>query len=776
MQLVILFLKLIAFILIKIGDTVIFIFQLLFTILKKIVFLPFYLGKQLVFLVKNFFQVTQKLLIISLLVLRTFFSFFSYVPRLVVVLAGMPLRKLKSATIRRQKQKRLTTHVVYQRPRTLGSLSFLSKFKYFVAGSFFSFVFLFAPLIVVIFLQNLPDPKSLSVGQIPQTTKIYDRNDTLLYEIYGAQNRTIIPLSEIPVNLQNATIAIEDKDFYKHPGFDITAIIRSTIANVKGENLQGGSTLTQQLIKSTLLSPETKLTRKIKEIILAFWAERIYTKSQILTLYLNQVAYGGTSWGVESASETYFGKKTKDLDLAQSAFLAGIPRAPTIYSPYGETPNAWKKRQKEVLARMVALGYITKKQEQEALAEQLTFEPLQTPIHAPHFVMYVKNLLIKKYGLAMVERGGLTVKTTLDLPLQNATQKIVSSEVNTSAHLNFTNASALITNPKSGDILAMVGSHNFSDPASGNVNLTTALRQPGSSIKPVTYAAAMTKGVTAATILDDSPIAYTIPGGPTYAPVNYDGKFHGRVPLRVALGNSFNIPAVKTLNQIGLPTMMDLAKRMGITTWGEPDQYGLAITLGGAEVRMVDMATVFGVFANEGKRVELNPFLKITDTKGNIWEEKNPENETGTSVLDAGIAFIVSDILADNSARAGAFGPNSVLRIPGHTVAVKTGTTDNKKDNWTIGYTPDRLVATWVGNNDGSFMSQALASGITGAAPIWSKIMTNLVKDQPDKKFVMPDNVIAKPCFGRTEYFVKGTENAVRCVLPPISQTPTPKP
>lgn len=759
MQLVIFFLKLIAFILIKIGDAVIFVFTLFFTILKTLVLLPF--------------RITPKLFIISLFVLRTVFSFLTYVPRQIMFLTALPFKKLQRAHAHKQKYKRPAAHIVYQRAKTF---SFFSKFKYFVAGSFFSFIFLFAPLVVAIFLQNLPDPKSLSVGQIPQTTKIYDRNNTLLYEIYGAQNRTIIPLTEIPSDLQNATIAIEDKDFYKHPGFDITAIIRSTIANIKGEDLQGGSTLTQQLIKSTLLSPETKLTRKIKEIILAFWAERIYTKSQILTLYLNQVSYGGTSWGVESASETYFGKKTKDLDLAQSAFLAGIPRAPTIYSPYGETPNAWKKRQKEVLARMVALGYITKQKEQEALLEPLSFEPLQTPIHAPHFVMYVKNLLIQKYGLAMVERGGLTVKTTLDLSLQNTAQKIVSSEVNTSAHLNFSNAAALITNPATGDIMAMVGSHNFSDPASGNVNLTTALRQPGSSIKPVTYAAALANGFTAASILDDSPIAYNSPGGPTYAPVNYDGKFHGRVPLRMALGNSFNIPAVKLLNQIGIPTMVTLAKRMGITTWGQPDQYGLAITLGGAEVRMVDMATVFGVFANQGKRVNLNPILKITDAKGNVWEEKNAENDTGTTVLDPGVAFIISDILADNAARTNAFGPNSILRIPDHTVSVKTGTTDNKKDNWTIGFTPDWLVATWVGNNDGSFMSQALASGVTGAAPIWSKIITSLIKDQPDKKFAVPENVISKPCFGRTEYFVKGTETSVRCTLPPVSQTPTPKP
>lgn len=730
MQITLLFIKTIALTLIKIGDVVIFLFQSLFSILKK-------------------------LLILSLLIIKTGLSEISHLPPL--VRKPTPKRSLHTKT------------TLFERPKT----PFLAKFKYFIAGSFFSLIFIFTPLLILILLQNLPDPKSLSAGQIPQTTKIYDRNDTLLYEIYGAQNRTIIPLSQIPMHLQNATIAIEDKDFYKHPGFDISAIVRSAIANFKGENLQGGSTLTQQLIKSTLLTPETKVTRKIKEIILAFWAERIYTKYEVLQLYLNQVSYGGTSWGVETASQTYFGKQTKDLDLAESAFLAGIPRAPTIYSPYGDTPNAWKKRQKEVLTRMVTLGYITKQQEEEALTQELSFQQPQTPIHAPHFVMYVKNLLIKKYGLAMVERGGLTVKTSLDLKLQNIAQKIVTDEVVSNAYLNLTNGAALVTNPSNGDILAMVGSVDFSDPRSGNVNLTTALRQPGSSIKPVTYAAALMNGMTAASIIDDSPVTYSSPGAPTYAPVNYDGRFHGRVPIRYALANSFNIPAVKTLNQIGVPTMMSLAKNMGITTWNEPERYGLALTLGGAEVKMTDMATVFGVFVNQGQRVDLNPIVKITDAKGNIWEEKTETNRK--RIFDPAIAYIMSDILADNPSRSPSFGASSPLYIPGHTVSVKTGTTDNKKDNWTIGYTPDYVVAAWVGNNDGALMSQSLASGITGAAPIWNKIMVNLIKDKPDKKFTQPETVVAKSCLGRTEYFVKGTENTVSCVSPrPSPTTPTP--
>lgn len=651
-------------------------------------------------------------------------------------------------------------------------LPFLVKFRFFLAGSLFSFICVFLPLLIVIFIQDLPNPQELTLRQSPQTTKIFDRNGTLLYQVYANQNRTLVPLSEIPKQLQQATIAIEDKNFYKHPGFDITAIIRSAKENVSGGELQGGSTLTQQLIKSTLLTPETQISRKIKEVILAFWAERIYTKNQILEMYFNQVPYGGTAWGVEAASEVYFGKDVKDLDLSESAFLAGIPRAPTIYSPYGTTPNAWRKRQKDVLYRMAELGYITEKQAEEAVDRELQFQPSQIPLKNPHFVMYVKDYLTKKYGLSMVERGGLNVTTSIDTKLQEDAQRIVTDEVARDGYLNLTNAAALVTNPANGDILAMVGSKDYYEPGYGAVNLTTAQRQPGSSIKLVTYAAALSHGFTAATILDDSPISFANPGAPVYTPANYDGRSHGRIPLRLAFANSFNITAVKTLNQVGIPTMVRLGKDMGATTWKDPDQYGLSVTLGAAETPMVDMATIYGSVANGGIRVNLNPILKITDYKGNTIEEKteNPLSQ-GKRVLDEGVAFILSNILADNSARALAFGANSTLVIPGKTVSVKTGTTDWKRDNWTIGFTPSRLVAVWVGNNDNTPMSQTLASGVTGAAPIWHNIMVTVLQDKPDEKPQMPLNVLQKPCYGRIEYFVRGTENSVNCSYIP----PTPK-
>jgi membrane peptidoglycan carboxypeptidase len=423
---------------------------------------------------------------------------------------------------------------------------------------------------------------------------------------------------------------------------------------------------------------------------------------------------------------------------------------------------------------MLELNYINKGQETQALSEDLIFEVPQTPIYAPHFVMYVKDLLVQKFGLPLVEKGGLIVQTSLDLNLQNKVQDIVAQEVNNDAYLNLTNGAALVTNPANGDILAMVGSRDYNDPNDGNVNLTTSLRQPGSSIKVVTYSAALSDGFTAASILDDSPITYLIPGSQPYSPVNYDGKFHGKVPLRIAFANSFNVPAVKTLQTVGIVNMVNLAKKMGITTWGDPDQYGLSITLGAAEVKMTDMAAVYGTIANLGKRVDLDPLLKVTDHNNDILYQK--QEELPNQVIDAGVAYIISNILADNSARSLEFGINSPLNIPGHTVSVKTGTTDNKRDNWTFGFTPNYLVAVWVGNNDNSPMSPYLASGITGAAPIWNKIMNLLLPSNASNVTEqMPDDVTMRKCQGRNEYFIKGTENTNDCnfiATPSASVTP----
>lgn len=745
--------------LIKIGDGVLAVFYFVLKILKDTFLFLKKFRRFLLIRITRFKSFSSKVIKSSRLVLLKLRNWI-----LNSILKPKP-KFLRSRIELRQTKKRKRLIEVFP-----GPIPNLIKLKYFLIGSLFSLFFVFIPLLIIIFLQSLPNPKQLAFRDISQTTKIYDRNGQLLYQIYANQNRTLVPLSFIPKSLVDATIAIEDKDFYRNLGFNPTSIVRAAIANLKGEPLQGGSTITQQLIKATLLTPEITLERKIKEIILAFWAERIFSKDKILEMYFNQVPYGGTAWGVEAAAQTYFAKKVSDLNLSESSFLAGMPKAPTSYYPFGEFPNLWKVRQRQVLNRMEELGFIGKEQKRQTIEQELSFLPPQTPIYAPHFVFYVRDLLIKKYGLPMVEKGGLIVVTSLDLSIQEQVQNIVKEEVERSFFFNLTNGAALVTNPKNGDVLAMIGSRDFYDPEGGAVNVTTSLRQPGSSIKVVTYSSALQNGFTAATVIPDTPITFR--SSPLYSPVNYDGKFHGNVTLRLALGNSINVPAVKTLAKIGISTMVDQAKKMGITNWDEPNSYGLAITLGAAEVKMTDLATVYGTLANSGRRVDLNPILKVSDSQGNIIFQKKEQN--GSLVVNPGVAFIISNILSDNSARTMEFGPNSPLNIPGYEVSVKTGTSDKIRDNWTIGYTPSLVVATWVGNNNGQPMS-GIASGITGAAPIWHTITKSLLKDKPKEKFQIPENIVVKNCLGRKEFFIKGTENSVRCVLPSPSPTPSPQ-
>ncbi len=645
-------------------------------------------------------------------------------------------------------------------PSPLFSFPVSKKLFLITGGGIVFLLILLVPLIFFLFLQDLPHPDELKTREIPQTTKIFDRNGTLLYEIYAAQNRTLVPLSDIPLHLQHATLAIEDRNFYHHVGFDPQAILRALKENSSGEIVQGGSTITQQLIKSSMLTPEQTIERKIREVVLAFWAERMYSKDQILEMYFNQIPYGGTAWGVEAASEVYFNKNVRELNLPESAFLAGITAAPTAYSPYRDDSTLWKIRQKEVLKSMVELNYITQKEAEQASKVTLAFAKPHGAFHAPHFVTYVKDLLVQKYGLAMVEKGGLQVITSLDLDVQEQAEKIVAEEITNAAYLNISNGAALVTDPKNGDMLAMVGSRDFDDPNGGKYNLATALRQPGSTVKVITYATALQKGFTAVSILDDSPVTFTNEGSTPYKPVNYDGKYRGRVPLRIALANSLNIPAVKLLNQIGIPSMVEMGQKMGISHWNQdPSNYGLSITLGGSEATMIDMATVNGTLANGGRRVNINPIVRITTSQGDVLEHKTYTQ--GVRVLDSGVAFIISDILADNNARSLAFGSSSPLTIPGHRVSVKTGTSDNKRDNWTIGFTDDFVVTVWVGNNDNSPMSESLASGISGAAPIWNRIMTNLVATKPSLDLKIPQSVVSLPCLGREEYFLR--ENISGC-------------
>lgn len=648
--------------------------------------------------------------------------------------------------------------------------------KSFIAGICITILFFVIPYEGYQWLKALPNPQLLSRRDLEVTTKIFDRNGDLLYEIYTDQNRTPVPITDMPQFVVEATIAIEDKNFYQHPGFSPSGIIRALREIIIHKRVQGGSTITQQLIKSALLSPEVTVTRKVKEILLAFWAERLYGKSEILEMYLNQVPYGGTAWGIEAAAQTYFGKSVQTLTLAEAAVLAGLPAAPTEYSPFGSHPEKSLERQREVLRRMREDGYITDQEEQEAGAAPIQFAQPRIAIRAPHFVMFVKDILEKRYGSRLVEHGGLRITTSLDSSVQEKVETIVRSHVDSLAGLMVGNGAALVTNPKTGEILAMVGSKNYFDLShDGNVNVTTSLRQPGSAIKVVNYAAALEKGFTAATIIDDAPVVYNTPGSPPYAPANYDSTFHGPTPLRYALGNSYNVPAVKTLAKIGVPTMVEKGRVMGIESWTDPDRFGLSLTLGGGDVTMLDMARAYGTLANAGKRMDLTPILEITDYTGRVIERNH--KKSAFQAVSAEVAWILSNILSDNTARTSAFGPKSSLVIPGKTVSVKTGTTNEKRDNWTIGYTPSLLAAVWVGNNNNAPMHPYLTSGITGAAPIWHDIMVELLEDRVDEVPPKPDTIVAVPCyFNRTEYFVQGTQpTSGRCApIPTPSVTPTP--
>jgi 1A family penicillin-binding protein len=653
------------------------------------------------------------------------------------------------------------------------------------------YLFWVFPLLLIVasyllIFRNLPSPQRLGNYDIPLATKIYDRNGILLYDIYADQNRTPVQLAHIPKVVQQATIAIEDKDFYSHQGVNpIGGILRAAVATLTGHKLQGGSTITQQLVKSALLTSERSVIRKLKEIVLAFWVEILYPKDKILELYLNQVPYGGTAWGIETAAEKYFGKNVKDLTLAEAALLAGLPQAPTLYSPYGAHPELAVERQAEVLRRMVEEKYITAEQARKAKAEQIQLAK-PANIRAPHFVMYIKEQLVDTYGENLVERGGLKVITSLDINLQEYIQATMAAEIEKLQNLRVGNGAAVVTKPATGEILAMVGSRDYFASPSGSYNVTTAKRQPGSSIKPINYAIGIeNRLVNPATMFLDVPSCFTSPNQPPYCPKNYDGAFHGPVQLRFALGNSFNIPAVKMLKLNTVQTMIASASGFGLTTLKDPSKYGLSLTLGGGEVRMIDMATAFGVFANGGIRKEVSGLLKVVDKNGKVlYENRDPNLDkdvpsrlllSGPRTLSTETSFLISHILLDNNARSQAFGSRSALVIPNHTVSVKTGTTDDKRDNWTIGYTPQYLVAVWVGNNDNSPMHPYLVSGITGAAPIWNKIMAHVLDGKPDIWPQQPEGISGaeicnltgrrppnpegpdKGCDTRFEYFIKGT-------------------
>jgi len=621
---------------------------------------------------------------------------------------------------------------------------------------------------------DLPSPDKI-IRREGFSTKILDRNGEVLYDIYQDQKRIPIKFEDVPEYLKEATLSIEDKNFYKHEGFDVLGMVRGFTRVFTRGRAQGGSTLTQQLVKNVLLTSERSILRKVKEFVLAIQIERKYSKDEILLMYLNEAPYGGTSWGVEAASESYFDKNVADLNLVESAILAGLPQRPSYYSPYSGNSEVYKGRTKDVLRRMREDGYITIEQEGEAIKmlDEIKFTGKGGDFKAPHFVQYVQQILEEKYGPAIIEQGGYKITTTLDLKLQEKAQEIVSEEIDKVEKLHITNGAAVVIDSQTGEILAMVGSKDFNaKDYDGQVNVTQSLRQPGSAFKPFTYVTAFKKYFTPSTLLMDVPTEF--PGGigqPVYKPMNYDGKYRGPILLRFALANSINIPAVKLLAMVGIKDVLETAYEMGINSL-EPtpetmSRVGLSLTLGGGEVRLLELTGAYGAFMNKGFRIDPVSILKIEDSSGKVIEEVKPEK--GNKVLSDEEAFLIADILSDNKARSMVFGENSLLNIKDKVVAVKTGTTNDKRDNWAIGGNSQVVVGVWVGNNDNSQMKE-VASGVSGASPIWSNILLSALSGKPSPAFEIPANIVTKEVDlvsgysshdgfpTRLEYFIKGTE------------------
>lgn len=600
---------------------------------------------------------------------------------------------------------------------------------------------------VLIWLSTLeiPDLSSFEERRVLQSTKIYDRTgEIMLYDLHQDVRRTVVPFDQISPHVKNATVAIEDDQFYNHFGIDIKAIIRAAVSNVQEGGLgQGGSTITQQVIKNSVLQREKTFTRKAKEAILALKLEQLKTKDEILEIYLNESPYGGTIYGIEEASRAFFNTSAKDLTIGEAAYLAAIPQAPTYLSPHGNNKEALDARQKSVLEKMRSNGYITVEEYEAAKNEVVEFESqIVSGIKAPHFVMYVREQLAEKYGEEALAERGFKVTTTLNYELQEAAEKIVAEKVaiNTDAY-KASNAGLVATDPKTGDLLVMVGSKDyFSEDVEGNFNIALAERQPGSAIKPFVYAAAFKRGYLPSTILYDvrtqfstSCEPYDLSGeAPCYAPNNYNDKFVGPISMRNALAQSLNIPAVKTLYLVGVQNALKLAADMGLTTLNNPDRYGLTLVLGGGEVRLLDMTHAYGVFANKGVKAEPRTILKIEDNQGNIVEETQVKEER---ILDENVTNMVSDILSDNVARAPLWGSNSKIYFPDRDVAAKSGSTNDFRDAWIMGYAPNIAVGAWCGNNDNGTM-QGLSGLIT--TPMWREFMDIALAKLPEESFTQP--------------------------------------
>ena len=590
---------------------------------------------------------------------------------------------------------------------------------------------------------DLPSAEALR-GQSASfvSTQIYDRNGHLLHEIVDPSGgrRILIPLEQISPHLVNATVATEDERFWQHPGVDPIAFARAVWYNLREQRIVSGfSSIPQQVARLVLLSPEERtqqtVKRKVREAVLASEISRRYSKEEILEIYLNEINYGNLAYGIEAAAETYFGKEAGELTLAEASLLAGLPQAPAYWDPYSNWEGA-KRRQAVVLDLMVEAGYVSQAEAQAAKTAELNLRTLESHVEAPHFVTWVQQQLEQKYGADVIYRSGLRVTTTLDSRLQGIAQEEVRAHLATLKDRHATNAAVVVMKPDTGEILAMLGSADFNNAdIDGQVNVALRLRQPGSSIKPVTYVTALEKGWTPASLIWDTKTEFRDALGRPYVPKNYDGKEHGPVLLREALARSLNIPAVKTLDFVGLPAMLDTAHRLGIDSLNRPD-YGLSLTLGGGDVTLLEMVGAYGVFANEGKRVPPVSILRIEDASGRVIEEYRAPVEN--QVISPQHAYLITNILADNQARAPSFGQNNALKLS-RPAAAKTGTTDDWRDAWTLGYTPDLVAGVWVGNADNTAMKNV--AGSRGAGPIWHNFMERALADQPAQQFARPDGI-----------------------------------
>jgi len=679
------------------------------------------------------------------------------------------------------------------------SVALVAVFGFGVAGDFASYM-----------TRDLPPVDQIFSKSVFQSTLIFDRKGRLLYEMFDPQGgrRTLVRLQDIPQSLVDATLSTEDSNFYTNPGVDAPSIVRALVQDVIfHQTMSGASTITQQLVRNVLMTPQERqsrsLSRKVEEAILAYRVTQTYSKDEILERYLNEIYYGNLAYGVEAASEAYFDKPVQKLTLAESALIAGLPQAPAIYDPY-QNPKAAKARQEDVLNLMAKHGYISQEQADAAAAEPLNFHTAPSQIEAPHFTLYVRSLLEQRYSRQQLYESGLRVYTSLDLDLQHDAEQIAQQRLSTLKQYNANNAALVAIDPRTGEILAMLGSVNFWDNAiQGQINMTLAERQPGSTLKPFTYLYAFEHNLAApATILQDAPVQYSMgPGKPPYRPRNADGKFRGPVTVRNALGNSLNIPAVEMLSKIGVGALLSTVHAFGITSLHQsPDYYGLGLTLGDGPVKLVDLSYAYAGLANEGQqfgepvadpqadRAKLEPvsILKVTDAQGKVLSEYKPS--AGVRVASAPATWLISDILADDAARAEEFGPHSYLELS-RPAAVKTGTTEQFRDSWAIGYTPQLVVGVWVGNANDRPMDNVF--GARGAGFIWHEFMDKALAATPPTPFAQPPGLVRaavdaqtglQPVPGRptiTDWFIGGTLPAQSAPVPtptPGPATPTPSP